>query len=230
MTDEAGAGGAGARESEPITVLVVDDHPTTRHGVRSDLEGSNFAKVVAEAGDGGEAIELALDLMPDVILMDLYLPTVSGVEAIRRIREHNPTAKILVLSVDPEEDVMVEAIKAGASGYLVKSASAEELVEAVRRVQAGELALTPWLAARVLNQFRKGGTGDPLEPKLTPRENEVLKLIAKGYKYREIAQKLFIATKTVQNHTQNILSKLEIHSRYELMRYAILHGLDRSPD
>ena len=219
--------------TERIRVLVVDDHPVWRDGVRNDLERSAVAEVVGEASDGGEAIEVAREVMPEVVLMDLRLPTVSGVDATRQIVDESPHVKVLVLSASAEEAGVLEAVKAGASGYLLKSASADELADAVARVREGEPVFTPSLAGRVLSEFRRLSDRDarePGEPELTARENEVLKLVAKGYAYREIGERLFISTKTVQNHVQNILTKLQLKKRYELMRYAIQRGLDRAPE
>jgi len=212
---------------EPVRVMVVDDHPVWRDGVKSDLEASGRAVVVAEASDGGEAIERAIEVMPELVLMDLNLPTVRGVEAIRRIIEESPHVKVLVLSASGEEADVLEAVKVGASGYLLKSATAAELADAVTRVRAGEPVFSPSLAALVLGEFRRMSAA-ATEPGLTARETEVLKLVAKGYTYREIADKLFISVKTVQNHVQNILTKLQLSKRYELMRYAIHRGLDRT--
>jgi DNA-binding NarL/FixJ family response regulator len=214
----------------PIRVLVVDDHPVWRDGVRSDLEGAGVASIVGEASDGGEAVELARTEMPDVVIMDLNLPTVKGSEATRRIVEESPHVRVLVLSASGEEADVLEAVKAGARGYLLKSATSEEIVDAVRRVHGGEAVFTPSLAGLVLDEFQRLASKDPDEPDLTARENEVLRLVAKGYTYREIAEKLFISVKTVQNHVQNILTKLQLRRRYELMRYAIHKGLDRAPE
>ena len=216
--------------TEQIRVMVVDDHPIWRDGVRADLEDSGIATVVAEADDGGAAIQHARESMPEVVLMDLQLPTVSGVEAIRMIIEESPHMRILVLSASGEEADVLEAVKVGATGYLLKSSTSAEIVDAVRRVRRGEPVFTPSLAGLVLSEFRRVASQDPTEPKLSPRENEVLKLVAKGYTYREIAEKLFISVKTVQNHVQNILTKLQLRKRYELMRYAIQKGLDRAPE
>jgi DNA-binding NarL/FixJ family response regulator len=224
------------REARPssgddrVRVLVVDDHPVWRDGVRADLDSSGRAVVVAEASDGGEAIEQARETMPDVVLMDLNLPTVRGVDAIRQIVEESPHVKVLVLSASGEEADVLEAVKVGASGYLLKSATAGELAEAVARVRAGEPVFSANLAGLVLGEFRRmsGAVAGSAKPGLTPRETEVLKLVAKGYTYREIADKLVISVKTVQNHVQNILTKLQLSKRYELMRYAIQRGLDRA--
>ena len=216
--------------SERIRVLVVDDHPVWRDGIRGDLEGSGEATVVAEASDGGEAIELAREHLPDVVLMDLRLRTVSGVDATRRIVEETPHSRILIVSATGEESDVLEAVKVGASGYILKSETGGDIVAAVRRVHAGEPVFTSGLAGLVLTEFRRVATKDIAEPSLSPRENEVLILVAKGYTYAEIAQKLFISEKTVQNHVQNILTKLHLRKRYELMRYAIQRGLDRLPD
>ena len=216
--------------SEPIRVMVVDDHPVWRDGVRTDLQGSGVAEVVGEASDGGEAIERAREVMPEVVLMDLQLPTVSGVEATRQIVAESPHVKVLVLSASAEEADVLEAVKAGASGYLLKSSSSDDVRDAVVRVREGQPVFTPSLAGLVLDEFRRISTKDPGEPDLTARENEVLKLVAKGYTYKEIGEKLFISTKTVQNHVQNILTKLQLRKRYELMRYAIQKGLDRAPE
>jgi len=210
--------------------MVVDDHPVWRDGIRGDLEASGVATVVVEAGDGGEAIELAREHTPDVILMDLRLRTVSGVDATRRIIEEAPHTKILVVSATGEEADVLEAVKVGAAGYILKSETGRDIVDAVRRVHAGEPVFTSGLAGLVLSEFRRVATKDAGEPGFSPRENEVLLLVAKGYTYGEIAQKLFISQKTVQNHVQNILTKLHLRKRYELMRYAIQKGLDRLPE
>ena len=216
--------------TEPIRVMVVDDHPVWRDGIRADLESDGHAVVVAEAADGGEAISRAREEMPEVVLMDLQLPTVNGVEATRRIIEDSPHTKVLILSASGEEADVMEAVKAGACGYLLKSTKTEDVVDAIRRVSAGESVFSPSLAGMVLQEFRRMASKDPAEPRLTARENEVLVLVAKGYTYREIAERLFLSIKTVQNHVQNILAKLQLHKRYELMRYAIQRGLDKAPE
>jgi DNA-binding NarL/FixJ family response regulator len=219
-----------AEAAEPIRVMVVDDHPMWRDGVRADLERDGTAVVVAEASDGGEAIDRAREAMPELVVMDLNLPVVSGVEATRRIVEELPHVRVLVLSATGEERDVLEAVKAGASGYLLKSATAAEVADAVRRVAGGEPVFTPSLAALVLEEFRRLADRDPAEPALSGRENEVLRLVAKGYTYREIAERLFISVGTAQNHVRNILSKLQLRGRYDLMRYAIERGLDRTAE
>ncbi len=215
---------------EIIKVFVVDDHPVWRDGIKADLEGSGLAEVVGEASDGGEAVERTLELMPDVVLMDLQLPSLSGAEATRLIVEEAPHVKVLVLSASAEEADVLEAVKSGASGYLLKSSTSQEVRDAIVRVTAGDAVFTPSLAGLVLGEFRRIARDDLGEPGLSGRENEVLKLVAKGYSYKEIGERLFISTKTVQNHVQNILTKLQLERRYELMRYAIQKGLDRLPE
>lgn len=194
--------------------------------MRTDLESSGLATVVGEASDGGEAIEVVRDAMPDVVLMDLSLPTVQGIDAIKAIVEESPHVKILVFSASEAEANVLEAIKLGAAGYLLKTSTAEELVSGVRRVHAGDAVFTPSLAGLLLSEFRRTAEDEPGEPGLTQRENEILRLVAKGYSYGDIAKELYISTKTVQNHVRNILTKLHLRSRYELMRYAIKRGLD----
>jgi DNA-binding NarL/FixJ family response regulator len=217
--------------TDPIRVAVVDDHPVWRDGLKADLEREGVAEVVAEAADGGEAIEAVRDAMPEVVVMDLKLPTVSGAEATRQIVEESPHIRVLILSASGEEADVLEAVKAGARGYLLKSSTSAEVADAVRKVHAGEPVFTPSLAGLVLDEFQRlAQKHDEDDPSLTKRENEILKLVAKGYTYGDIAEKLFISAKTVQNHVQNILTKLQLHRRYELMRYAIQRGLDRTPE
>lgn len=216
--------------TERIRVVLVDDHPVWRDGVRKELERLGVAVTVGEAGDGAEAIERVRETMPDVVLMDLTLPRLDGIEATRRIIEESPHARILILSAFDRETDVLEAVKAGATGYILKSATSVEIADAVTRAAKGEPVFTPSLAGLVLSEFRRVTTAQAGDPKLTPRENEVLSLVARGYTYREIAQRLFIAEKTVQNHVQNILTKLHLRRRYELMWYVFEKGLARFPE
>jgi DNA-binding NarL/FixJ family response regulator len=194
-------------------VMVVDDHPMWREVVREDLEREGVAEVVAEAADGDEAVQLAQQMLPDVVLMDLNLPTISGVEAIRRIVSNSPSTRALVLSASAEETDVLEAVKAGAAGYVLKSSTATEVADAVRRVAKGEPVFTPSLAGLVLEEFRRLATHRPTTHVLPARESETLKLVAKGFSYREIAERLSVSPATVRHSMQNILTRL--HLRHE---------------
>jgi len=214
--------------------MVVDDHPMWRDGVVArDLAERGF-EVRATAGDAAAAVRIAGTVRPEVVLMDLNLGSVSGVEAIREITGALPQTRVLVLSASGEHGDVLEAVKAGASGYLIKSASVAELVEAVRRTAAGDAVFTPGLAGLVLGEYRRmaaepGDAGDGL-PSLTQRETEVLRLVAKGLTARQIASRLTLSHRTVENHVQSTLRKLQLHNRVELARYAIEHGLDTDPE
>ncbi len=220
--------------SEPnqIRVMVVDDHPMWRSGVARDLAQAGY-DVVAAVGEGGQAVRVAPAARPDVVVLDLQLPDRSGVEVIRGLLASVPTARVLVLSASGEQSDVLEAVKAGATGYLVKSAQPEEFLEAVRRTAAGDAVFTAGLAGLVLGEFRRIATvskgADQSAPGLTERETEVLRLVAKGLSYKEIAERLVLSHRTVQNHVQNTLTKLQLHNRVELARYAIERGLDTPP-
>lgn len=211
--------------------MVVDDHPMWRDGVARDLTERDF-DVVATAGDGGSAVRIARAVQPDVVLMDLNLGEQSGVDAIRRLTADVPSARVLVLSASGAHSDVLEAVKAGASGYLVKSASVDELVDAVHRTAVGDAVFTAGLAGLVLGEYRRMAV-DPQpgeEPvRLTDRETEVLREVAKGLTARQIAKRLVISHRTVENHVQSTLRKLQLHNRVELARYAIEHGLDEDP-
>jgi DNA-binding NarL/FixJ family response regulator len=215
--------------TEPtVSVMVVDDHPMWRDGVARDLEERGF-EVRATTGDAISALRIARTVTPDVVLMDLNLGDTSGVEASRQITQEIPGTRVLVLSASGEHSDVLEAVKAGASGYLVKSASVEELVDAVRRTAAGDAVFTAGLAGLVLGEYRRMAVTPDSEsqaPQLTDRETEVLRLVAKGLTARQIANKLVISHRTVENHVQSTLRKLQLHNRVELARYAIEHGLD----
>jgi DNA-binding NarL/FixJ family response regulator len=216
--------------------MVVDDHPMWREAVARDLAAAGF-EVVGTAGDGAEALRRLAAVRPDVVVLDLQMPTVGGVEATGRIVAESPGSRVLVLSASGEQDDVLQAVKAGATGYLVKSASREELVDAVTRTAAGEAVFTAGLAGLVLGEFRRIAAETPAGQdgpgaRLTERETEILRLVAKGLGSRQIAERLVISHRTVQNHTQNVLTKLQLHNRVELTRYAIERGLDadQEPD
>ena len=211
-----------------LRVMVVDDHPMWRDAVERDLADAGL-EVVAVAANGREALARFPAARPDVVVLDLQIPPPDGVEVTRAIVEQAPDVRVLILSASGEHADVLSAVKAGATGYLVKSASREELLAAVRRVADGDPVFTPGLAGLVLGEFQRisdAPTSDPAEPRLTDRETEVLKMVAKGMSYRQIAERLVLSHRTVQNHVQNTLTKLQMHNRVELTRYAIEQGLD----
>ncbi|WP_369270499.1 response regulator [Streptomyces sp. R11] len=231
MTDTAS--GADAQQGT-IRVMVVDDHPMWRDAVARDLAESGF-DVVATAGDGDQAVRRAKAAAPDVLVLDLNLPAKPGVQVCKELVGHNPALRVLVLSASGEHADVLEAVKSGATGYLLKSASTEELLDAVRRTAVGDPVFTPGLAGLVLGEYRRlasepapvaSDADQPGAPQLTERETEVLRLVAKGLSYKQIAERLVISHRTVQNHVQNTLGKLQLHNRVELVRYAIERGLD----
>lgn len=206
-----------------IRVMVVDDHPLWRDAVERDLTEAGV-EVVATASDGREALARVPAARPDVVLLDLQIPAPDGVAVTAAIAEQLPQTRVLILSASGEQADVLAAVKAGATGYLVKSASREELLDAVRRVAEGDAVFTPGLAGLVLGEFQRGTEQTPL----TERETEVLRMVAKGLSYRQIAERLVVSHRTVQNHVQNTLRKLHMHNRVELTRYAIEHGLDEA--
>ncbi|MDG4833168.1 response regulator transcription factor [Solwaraspora sp. WMMD1047] len=210
--------------------MVVDDHPMWREGVARDLTEAGHT-VVAAVGEGRQAVRVAAAARPEVVVLDLQLPDISGVEVIRGLREVLPGVRVLMLSASGEQQSVLDAVKAGAAGYLVKSAGPAEFLAAVRRTAAGEAVFTPGLAGLVLGEYRRlatepAGGGAEDQPRLTDRETEVLRLVAKGLSYKQIAARLGLSHRTVQNHVQNTLGKLQLHNRVELTRYAIERGLD----
>jgi len=214
-----------------LKVMVVDDHPMWRDGVARDLSEAGL-DVVATAATGTQALTRAKATRPQVVVLDLQIPAPDGVEVTAQLVRDDPTVRVLVLSASGEQADVLEAVKAGATGYLVKSASRNELLSAVRRVAEGDTVFTPGLAGLVLGEYRrlsdtKAATStDPDAPRLTERETEVLRLVAKGLSYKQIAERLFLSHRTVQNHVQNTLRKLQLHNRVQLVRYAIEQGLD----
>jgi DNA-binding NarL/FixJ family response regulator len=216
---------------EAIRILIADDHELFRRGLRMVLEDEQDIDVIGEVGDGQTAVQLATDEAPDVMVMDVRMPQLSGIEAAIRVKEALPHTKILMLTISDEEDDLYEAIKAGANGYLLKEISIDEIGNAVRSVHAGQSLISPSMASKLLNEFASMIKREEEEkeqvpaPKLTPREMEVLEHVAKGMNNREIAKALFISENTVKNHVRNILEKLHLHSRMEAVVYAVREKL-----
>lgn len=213
-----------------IRVMICDDHALFRRGLIMVLESEDGIDVVGEAEDGAESIRKAEELAPDVVLMDVRMPNVSGIEATRTIAEVVPSAKILMLTVSDEEDDLYDAIKAGATGYLLKEISIEEVASAIRAVVSGQSLISPSMASKLLSEFtnlaKKADERQSVPiPRLTGRELEVLKLVAEGMSNREIAGELYISENTVKNHVRNILEKLHLHSRMEAVVYAVREKL-----
>ena len=214
-----------------LRVMVVDDHPMWRDGVARDLTESGL-EVVATASTGTEALTRARATRPQVVVLDLQIPAPTGVEVTAQLVSDDPSVRVLILSASGEQDDVLQAVKAGATGYLVKSASRAELLAAVRRVAEGDTVFTPGLAGLVLGEYRRlsdtpaAASSDPDAPRLTDRETEVLRVVAKGLSYKQIAERLYLSHRTVQNHVQNTLRKLQLHNRVQLVRYAIEQGLD----
>ena len=212
-----------SEQQGPIKVMVVDDHPMWRDAVARDLTESGF-DVVATAGDGEQAVRRARAAVPDVLVLDLNLPLKPGVQVCKELVGHNPALRVLVLSASGEHADVLAAVKAGASGYLVKSAGAEELLAAVRRTADGFPVFTPGLAGLVLGEYRRIAE-EPAAPALTDRETDVLRLVAKGMTAKQIGARLGLSHRTVETHVQNTLRKLQLHNRSQLVRYAIEQGL-----
>lgn len=211
-----------------LRVMVVDDHPIWREGVARDLAEDGF-DVVATADGVGTAVRRAGAVSPDVVLMDMQLPDGTGAEATAGVLEVSPGSRVLVLSASEERDDVLQAVKAGASGYLVKSASQAELLEAVRATADGQAVFTPGLAGLILGEYRRISATpdrDDSRPTLTDRETEVLRLVAKGFSAKQIGTRLSLSRRTVENHVQATLRKLQLGNRVELTRYAIEQGLD----
>ena len=218
---------------EPIRVAVVDDQELFRRGLTMLLGVEEDIEVVGEAGDGVAATELAASAVPDVILMDVRMPKRSGIEACVAIKEVAPTARIIMLTVSDEEADLYDAVKNGASGYLLKDSSIDEVAQAIRVVADGQSLISPSMAIKLLDEFKQMSRSDRQQvpsPRLTDRELEVLKLVAQGLNNREIAKRLFISENTVKNHVRNILEKLQLHSRMEAAMYAVRENLLDLPD
>ena len=218
---------------DELRVMVVDDHPMWREGVARDLTEAGM-EVVATASNGSEALSRFPAAKAQVLVLDLQIPEPNGVEVTAAVVKLDPAVRVLILSASGEQQDVLEAVKAGATGYLVKSATRAELVDAVRRVAQGDTVFTPGLAGLVLGEYRRlsdtPATGRDDAPRLTERETEVLRLVAKGLSYKEIAERLFLSHRTVQNHVQNTLRKLQMHNRVELTRYVLERGLGDEDD
>ena len=215
---------------ERLRVLIVDDHALFRRGLQMVLRQEEDIEVVGEAGDGHEAVDRAQELMPDVVLMDVRMPGQSGIKATEQIKDLLPHAKILMLTISDEEADLYDAIKAGASGYLLKEISIDEVADAVLSVSSGQSRISPSMASKLLTEFaamsKRADERHQLPAvRLTEREMEVLKLVAQGMNNRDIAKELFIAENTVKNHIRNILEKLHLHSRMEAVVYAVREKL-----
>ena len=217
---------------DPIRVLIVDDHALFRRGLEMVLAEEPDIELVGEASDGAEAVAKAGEALPDVILMDIRMPKSSGIEACRAMKEVAPSAKIVMLTISDEEEDLFEAIRAGASGYLLKDIPYDEVADVVRAVHGGQSLINPSMAAKLLTEFAALAKRDGEEraqevpaPKLTDREMEVLRLVARGMNNRDIAKELFISENTVKNHVRNILEKLQIHSRMEAVMIAVRENL-----
>lgn len=214
--------------TEPIRVLVADDHGLFRQALKSVLSAEGDLDLVGEAGDGEEAVRLAAELAPDVILMDVRMPKLAGIDAARRIAAEMPVTKVLMLTVSDEEGDLFEAIKAGACGYLLKEVDPTEVADAVRQVHAGHSLLSPAVASKLVSEFAtmaKKSDDRASRPSLTEKQLQVLQLAADGLTNRQIGRKLHISENTVKNHMRNILEKLHLHSRMEAVLYAVREEL-----
>jgi two-component system response regulator NreC len=210
-----------------IRLLLVDDHAVVRSGLRMLLENERDAEILGEASSASEAIEAAMRLRPNVILMDIGLPDLSGIDATREIKKRAPEVSIVALTIHEDEEYFFKMLEAGASGYVPKRAAPEELLTAIRAAAAGQVYLYPSLAKLLVRDFLDGGRAaeDQARSDLTDREQEVLTYLAEGASNEEIATSLVISPKTVARHRENIMRKLNLHSRAELVRYAIRKGI-----
>jgi DNA-binding NarL/FixJ family response regulator len=210
-------------ELETLRVLIADDHGIVRSGLRMLLERQEGIEVIAEASDGAAARDLAIRERPDLAILDVKMPKLTGLQATREIRIHAPEVSVLILSMYDDERYLFEALKAGASGYVLKAQADVDLIEAVRAVERGEPFLTPEAQRALIKDVLGEGTGRTSE--LTPREEEVVKLVAEAHTNKEIAEVLHLSEKTVENHRSNAMRKLGMRDRVELVRYAIRRGL-----
>jgi two-component system response regulator NreC len=208
---------------DKIRVLIADDHTILRDGIRSLLEDEPDMQVIGEAEDGISAVKMACQLEPDVVLMDIAMPLLNGLEATRQIKRSAPQVRVLVLTMHENEEYIRQVLASGAMGYILKDAAARDLLGAIRSVHRGEAVLSPAITRLVIEDYLRWGDLQPGQEEngLSPREREVLQLIAEGYTNRQIAEILSISIKTVQAHRSNLMSKLDLHDRGELIKYAI---------
>ncbi len=211
------------------TIIIVDDHPLVREGLKSIISKSKKYEVIAEAGSGEEALRLIRKLKPEIVLVDISLPDISGIDLIRKIKKKLESVKIMVISVHSKIDYIVESFKAGTLGYLVKEAAATSIIEGLDIISKGEYFLdssvSKEVVKRLINTPSIKRPEDPAYNSLTPREQEILKLLAEGFSNKEIAEMLCISPKTVENHRSNVMSKLGLHSITDIIRYAVKLGL-----
>ncbi len=210
-----------------VRILLVDDHQMLRDGLRSILDLEDDLEVVGEAGNGYDALELARTLRPDVVVMDIGMKDLNGIDATRQIKADDPRAQVIALSTYADESYVLSMLQAGASGYVIKDAAVEEMRRAIRAVAEGHHYLSPQIAGSVVASHLRGPSpeGASVTPALAPRERQILQLLAEGHTSSEIARRLHIATTTVESHRRNIMKKLDLHSVAELTKYAIREGL-----
>jgi two-component system response regulator NreC len=211
--------------ADPIRVLIADDHTIFRSGLNMLLSTQDDIQVVGEATDGVECLQAAERLSPDVVLMDIGMPNLNGIEATRRLLERVPNAQVLVLTMHRSDEYFFQMLEAGASGYILKGAETDELIDAVRTVARGEVFLYPSLAGKLVQEYLKQLNFEHQGPALSEREQQILRLIAEGFTSKEIGEQLVISPSTVHSHRSNIMHKLELKSRHELVRYARQRGL-----
>lgn len=210
---------------EPITILIADDHPLIRQGLRVVIEAQPDLRLVGEAVNGGQAVQLAQALHPDIIIMDLKMPVMDGLSAAREISLTVPRAQVLILTSFPDDENVYAAIKAGAVGFLLKDASAEYLLDAIRTVQGGESVLHPAIARKLMREIKEPSRLPPTTDPLTARELEVLACMAQGMSNRQIAQQLSVSVRTVSSHVRSILDKLHLANRTQAALYAVEQGI-----